>query len=309
MAEFGLDLGGGAKYKISPDEEKQASGGGAAAASGGFESDKEKIDSMLAATQKPANVLDPFSPRMQKWDKLMFSFLIFTAVITPFETRREVIFACGDVAEVMYFLHKGIVSCGSSCTVYKSGDHIGLDALLPDNRRETAARSLTFVVSYMLSQEHLYSVLENGDFPQTASKIRRHRAKLALKRKMKEIVALAKAAGLICPDGVRFSENERIFKDRGQVDEFKGTLKPSPSPEEFELKRAKVLDEIDRDKAEGEKLRKKLELEYLLGRQVRSHRRAAASRLWVAVILVPPPPRRRSRSPSASTRATRTSPS
>ena len=81
MAEFGLDLGGGAKYKISPDEEKQASG----AASDGFESDKEKIDSMLAATQKPANVLDPFSPRMQKWDKLMFSFLIFTAVITPFE--------------------------------------------------------------------------------------------------------------------------------------------------------------------------------------------------------------------------------
>ena len=44
---------------------------------------------------------------------------------------------------------------------------------------------------------------------------------VALKRKMKEIVALAKAAGLICPDGVRFSENERIFKDRGQVDEFK----------------------------------------------------------------------------------------
>ena len=85
MAEFGLDLGGGAKYKISPDEEKQASGGGGAAASGGFESDKEKIDSMLAATQKPANVLDPFSPRMQKWDKLMFSFLIFTAIITPFE--------------------------------------------------------------------------------------------------------------------------------------------------------------------------------------------------------------------------------
>ena len=192
---------------------------------------------------------------------------------------QEVIFACGDVAEFMYFIHKGVVSCGSSCTVYKSGDHIGLDALLPDNRRETAARTLTFVVSYMLSQEHLYSVLENGDFPQTESKIRRYRAKLALKRKMKEIVALAKAAGLICPDGVRFSENERIFKDRGQVDQFKGTLKPSPSPEEFEIKRAKVLDEIDRDKAEGEKLRKKLELEYLLGREVRrrSRRRAAPS--------------------------------
>ena len=73
-----------AKYKISPDEEKQASSGGGDE-SGGFESDKEKIDSMLAATQKPANVLDPFSPRMQKWDKLMFSFLIFTAIITPFE--------------------------------------------------------------------------------------------------------------------------------------------------------------------------------------------------------------------------------
>ena len=73
-----------AKYKISPDEEKQASSGGADE-SDGFKSDKENIDSMLAATQKPANVLDPFSPRMQKWDKLMFSFLIFTAVITPFE--------------------------------------------------------------------------------------------------------------------------------------------------------------------------------------------------------------------------------
>jgi CRP-like cAMP-binding protein len=187
-----------------------------------------------------------------------------TAVFPP----QEVIFACGDVAELIYFIHKGIVSAGSACNVYKSGDHIGLDALLPENRRETAARALTFVLSYSLSQVALYDVLDNGDFPKTASLLRRHRAKLALKQKLRQVVALAKATGLVCPDGTTFEEGKRIFKDAAEVDRFKGTLKPGPPKEEFEARQQEVLDQIARDRAEGEKMRNKRELEFLLGREV-----------------------------------------
>ena len=72
----------------------------------------------------------------------------------------EVIFACGDLARALIFLHKGLVSYGVSCVIKKAGDSIGEESLVRDARYETAARALTFVLAYTISQDHLQEVGE-----------------------------------------------------------------------------------------------------------------------------------------------------
>ena len=50
--------------------------------------------------------------------------------------------------------------------VQRAGDVVGLDMLLPNNRHKSSYRALTFVSCYLLHEDDLDKILDNGDFPQ-----------------------------------------------------------------------------------------------------------------------------------------------
>lgn len=105
---------------------------------------------------------------------------------------NEMVYREGDLAECMYIVQKGLAS--NLGKVISSGGYFGEDMIAGSeespSRRTSDVRSLTFLDVYEFSREHLYEILENGDFDETEKMIRRQVISIALKRKFMEILSL-----------------------------------------------------------------------------------------------------------------------
>jgi hypothetical protein len=97
---------------------------------------------------------------------------------------------------------------------------------------QTASRAITFLLTYSLTHEHLYGVLERGDYPKTRAQLRKHCVRFSLRRGVRRLIALAKTANLIIADGTKLTPFKSVFDAVNAMSDFKKTLKPPPPPNE-----------------------------------------------------------------------------
>ena len=106
-----------ANYSIAERRDSvytEAEGGGPAkVCSASFQEECAAIEKRLKSHEK--GVLNPDSPKIQRWDSLTFALLIFTAIFTPFEVAylevksKEPLFVINRFVDAVF-----LVSC-SGC--------------------------------------------------------------------------------------------------------------------------------------------------------------------------------------------------
>ena len=94
--------------------------------------------------------------------------------------------------------------------VISSGKYFGEEMILSNAQRTETCRSLTYLHLYVFEQDSLRAILETGEFKATAKCIRRQSIRLALKRKLLQMLTVLRFR----PDYKRMTKEDKAsFKE------------------------------------------------------------------------------------------------
>ena len=124
--------------------------------------------------------------------------------------RGEEIFRKGEVAQTLYIVQAGMV--GSNGRVLRSGQHTGDEMVLSGARRSCNANAMTFADMQTLHHNHLYAILDAGNFPATARLIKTAALRLSLRRHLRKLVREIKVIKMISGGGRMSRAEMRAWK-------------------------------------------------------------------------------------------------